>query len=222
MKPLTISARWALALMLIAPAALLQSAPRVEEKVKDSEWHVVIDRIPASLDEFRSLRDAISGTPQGGIAAYLVAHLVMIGNPDLGERCLVLALDMGQLARKGPKSRRPDVDGWEIGGSERMKMSTSTFIRGRGFIAKSYVSGTSTAGGYALPSLPYTMVIRAHRMPYQEPDFWKGMVATSCTDSGAVPIHVKKNNRGIWKVINSSSFYSGCKPPPSSPVDDSL
>ena len=221
MKPLTTSARWTLVLMLIAPGALLQSAPRVEEKVKGSEWHVVIDRIPASLDEFRALRDAIAGTPRGGIAAYLVAHLVMIDKPELGEQCLILALDMGQLLRKAPNSRHPDVDGWEIGGSERMKMSTSTFIRGKGYIGKSFVSGTSTAGGYALPPLPYTIVIRAHRMPYQEADYWKGMVATSCTDSGAVPIHVKKNNRGIWKVINSSSFYSGCKPPPST-ADDSL
>jgi hypothetical protein len=202
----------ALCIALITPA-LLFSAPVIKEIEKGKTWHVSIDALPATLDQFRTLRDAIAGTPQGGIALYLIAHLIMAENPQLGEQCLIISLDMSQLGKKGAGSRGADVDGWQIGSSEKMKMNTTGFLRGKSYIASSYISGTSTSAGYVRPQLPWTFVIQAHKFQDANPDIWKGLASTSCNDSGYAPIHVKKNNRGVWKVVNSSSFYSGCKPP---------
>jgi len=198
----------------------INAAPRVEEKQKGKEWHVIVDSIPSNLDEFRAFRNAIAITPQGGIVVYLVAQLIMIDKPEFGEQCIVIALDRSELSKSNPASRRPSVDGWQIGTSEAWRMQTSSFQRAKSYVAKSYVAGTSTAGGYALPPLPYRYVIRAHAYQSSDPAVWKGLASTSCSDLGYVPIHVKRNDKGIWKVVNSSSFYAGCKPPPSNESDD--
>lgn len=201
------------AIIMLLSAALV-SEPRMEEKEKGKTWNVIVDRVPATLDEFRSFRDRLAKTPQGGIVVYLAAHLVMIGNPDLGEQCLVLSLDRSQLAKSPASSRRrPSVEGWQLGASEAMKLGTSGFLKDRSYAAKSFVEGTSTGGGYGLPPLPYRYVIRAHSFQDADLSTWKGLASTSCHDLGYVPIIVKKNNTGIWKVVNSSSFYSGCKDP---------
>lgn len=204
-----------------AIACSLMAVPHVEEKVKDKTWHVVVDRVPSTVEEFRAFRNSLAVTPQGGIVAYLVAHLIMIDNHDLGMRCLILSLDKSQLADSNMSARRRiSFEGWQLGASETMKLNSSGFAKDRGYAAWSFVEGTSTVKGYRLPPLPYRYVVRAHA--YQDPDasIWKGLASTSCHDLGYVPIHVKKNDKGIWKVVNSSSFYSGCKDPVAEEKDD--
>lgn len=210
-----------LSAMAVSQPGLADTQTWSVEQAEDSAWHVRIGHVPTSLEEFRAMRDTIADTPQGGLAAYLVAHLIMVDEPEMGEQCLVLTLDMSELEREGALSRRPTVEGWQLGASERRKMATSGFSRARKYVAKSFVAGTTTDTGYQLPSLPYTYAIRAHRVQDADPDVWRGMAATSCTDAVWVPIHVRRNNRGIWKVSNSSSFYAGCKPPPLE-IDDPL
>ncbi len=221
MKRSTVLRTMILVFAIAWTAAPAHTAPRVVEKEKDKIWQVTVDAVPKTLDAFMSFRDAIAKTPQGGIVVYLVAQLIMMDNPELGEQCLIVALDRSQLAEHKPGSRAVGVQGWQLGGSEKTRLGMSTFIRAKGYVAKSFVAGTSTATGYALPSLPYTYVIRKHKFQDANPSVWKGNVATSCSDLGTVPIHVTVNDRGVWKVSNSSSFYAGCKPP-TKKVDDNL
>ncbi len=195
-------------------AGFLFAEPRIEEKEKNKTWHVIVDRVPASLDEFRSFRNSLAITPQGGIVVYLVAHLVRIRNPELGEQCMILSLDKSQLAdSRQTAQRRISIEGWQLGASEIMKLNTGSFIKDSGYVACSFVEGTGPEDAYRLPKLPYRYVIRAHSYPEADPSIWKGLVGTSCHDLGYVPIHVKRNDKGIWKVVNSSSFYSGCIDP---------
>jgi hypothetical protein len=206
--------------VLIASAALISSAPSIKETQADKKWEVTIDKIPKTLDEFKAMRDKLASSPQGGIVVYLVGHLIMTANPELGEQCLIIALDKGQLAQAGSGSKAVSVEGWVIGSSEKYKLTISTFARSKAYVAKSYVAGTSTAAGYKLPPLPYKYIISRHSYQDADPNIWKGMVNTSCNDGGYVPIHVKVNSKGVWKVSNSSSFYSGCKPPVVNDDDD--
>lgn len=202
-------------------AGSLYAEPRVEEKEKNKTWHVIVDRVPASVEEFRKFRDGIAVTPQGGIVAYLVAHLIMIGDYTLGMQCLILSLDKSLLVDSKMTARRwISIEGWQLGSSETMKLGSSGFTKDKGYAAWSFVEGTNTATGYRLPQLPYRYVIRAHNYQDADPSVWKGHASTSCHDLGYVPLHVKKNDKGIWKVINSSSFYSGCKDPVREEKDD--
>jgi hypothetical protein len=209
-------------ILLVTAGAGLKSEPRVEEAQKDRVWHVVVDIIPSGLEEFRAFRDSLAKTPQGGIVAYLVAHLIMIDRPELGEQCLILTLDMSRLAKASGASRRPQVQGWQLGGAEIMLLQTSGFLQDRGYVAKSFVEGTKTSESYRLPPLPYKYVIRKHMLQDRNESSWMGHADTSCHDLGYVPIFVKRNDKGIWKVFNSSSFYSGCKNPPEAVSADDL
>lgn len=202
-------------------AGPIHAEPRVEEREKNRTWHVIIDRVPSTLEEYKAFRSKLAVTPQGGIVVYLVAHLVMIDNYELGMKCLILSLDKSQLDDSKMTARRLiSIEGWQLGSSETMKLGTSSFIKDRGYVACSFVEGSSTANGYRLPQLPYRYVIRAHSHQDTDRLVWKGLANTSCHDLGYVPIHVKKNDKGIWKVVNSSSFYSGCKDPVTEEKDD--
>ncbi|HOT45850.1 MAG TPA: hypothetical protein PLM53_14435 [Spirochaetota bacterium] len=202
-------------------AGPLYPGPRVEEKEKNRIWHVIVDRVPATVEEFKTFRNSLAATPQGGIVAYLVAHLVMIDNYELGMKCLILSLDKSLLVDSTMTARRwISVEGWQLGTSETMMLNSSGFVKDKGYAAWSFVDGASTAKGYRLPQLPYRYSIRAHAYQDSDPSIWKGHANTSCHDLGYVPIHVKKNDTGIWKVVNSSSFYSGCKDPVAEEKDD--
>ncbi len=215
--------KYFLTLFILAAAISgpLYAEPRVEEKEKNKIWHVIVDRVPSTIEEFKTFSNRLTVTPQGGIVAYLVAHLIMIDNYELGMKCLILSLDKSHLVDSKLTARRwISVEGWQLGSSETMKLGTSSFVKDKGYAAWSFVEGTSTATGYRLPRLPYRYVIRAHKYQDADPSVWKGHASTSCHDLGYVPIHVKKNDKGIWKVVNSSSFYSGCKDPVVEEKDD--
>lgn len=210
-----------LVIFVAVAAGPLYGEPRVEEREKGKTWHVIVDHVPATLDEFKIFRNKVATTPQGGIVAYLVAHLIMIDNYELGMKCLILSLDKSLLVDSAMTARRwISIEGWQLGPSETMMLGTSSFTRGRSYTARSFVDGTGGAQGYRLPQPPYRYVIRAHARQDADPLIWKGLASTSCHDMGYVPIHVKKNDKGLWKVVNSSSFYSGCKEPALVEKDD--
>ena len=49
----------------------------------------------------------------------------------------------------------------------------------------------------------------------------KVFVVCSGADSPR-PIHLKANNRGVWKVTNASSLFVGIRAPEKAAVDDEL
>ncbi|HOX46194.1 MAG TPA: hypothetical protein PK668_21500 [Myxococcota bacterium] len=219
----------ALALILVVLVAVPALAGgKVEQKDKES-WYVTVDKVPTTLEECTALRDELCTTPQGAMVYYVVAQLVVIANPDVGERCMVIGMDMSQLdetIKMLPKARRPDVKGYQIGASEWQKMATTGFVKDAKYTANSYVLGTDYKNGYKLPELPYKYYVSDHKIQKtgglsgEWDNTWHGFLATSCQDGGKVPFFVKKNDKGIWKMFQSSSFYAGCKDPPEAKSDD--
>ena len=200
-------------------------------KKDDKTWTVTIDAVPTTYEECKALRDDIGKTPQGGMAYFMVAHLVMIDIPDVGQKCLVIGMDLSHLAQNEKVSKsykRPSVKGYQLNIQQLQMISSQSFTKDAKYVAKAYVQGTKTENSYALPALPYTYVVREHKIQ-QTGGFndmwtntWHGFVDTRCSDSKSLPFHVKKNNRGLWKIFRYSSFYSGCKDPPAAAVDDDL
>ena len=220
MKTNTLLVFAALIIFAIASSSILVSAPSIKETRKDAAWEIAVDSIPRNLDEFKAMRDSLASSPQGAMVVYLVAHLILKDNPTLGQQCLIISLDMSQLVKASAGSKFAEVEGWTFGSSEGYKLNMSTFNRSKSYVANSYVKGTSTEQGYKLPGLPYKYTVTKHGYQDADPDVWKGMVRTSCNDQGYVLIQVKKNSRGVWKVFNSSGFYSGCKAPKTDDGDE--
>ncbi|MCC6807156.1 MAG: hypothetical protein IT381_07015 [Deltaproteobacteria bacterium] len=212
---------------LCAASASAFAGATVEEKDKET-WWVTVDKVPESLDECTALRDEMGKTPQGGMVYYHVAQLIMIDKPELGEQCLIIGMDMSELAetiRLQQKYRRTEVKGWQLGNKETDKMNSQGYKSNgcKDFAAKSFVVGTETAKGYALPPLPYKYFVRAHKVQQKGGEYdgtWHGFVNSQASDGGAMPYFVKQNDKGVWKMWKSSSFYTACKQPPKAKKDD--
>lgn len=54
--------------------------------------------IPASAEEFRSLRDSVARTPEGGAACFVAVLLAYSREQKLGRQCLTLILDRSNVA----------------------------------------------------------------------------------------------------------------------------
>lgn len=197
-----------------APAA---SGPTIEEKDAGETWYVNVPAFPTTVDEFKAMRDTLCTRPEGGMVAFIIAMQVFAGNEDLGYQCLALILDkslLGESINMRPQYRRPGVDGWQVGGEFQQLLASQGFQKHKPYAARTYVLGTSKDNGYALPEAPYRYYVRKHRTPPREGE-WKGFLNTSGNEAGGVqPFIMKVNSRGVWKMLQASSFFVGYAEPP--------
>src|SRR5262245_40252596 len=100
-------------------AALALTGAKVEEAEAGKTWHVTVDAVPKTVDEFIALRDVIATSPQGGIAAFLVAAIMYGENEAAGEQAIIAALDASNLidAKSGLQAKRPEYKGFKVGNS---------------------------------------------------------------------------------------------------------
>lgn len=171
---------------------------------------VTITQQPRTVDEFVKLRDEIANTPEGGATIFLMAYKIYNENQSLGEQCLVIAVDRGSLQQgniyKGFQLMRGDIS--------RMNSQLSSNPK----LPNSYIKGSSPENDYSV-NLPF--VFEYSTNPYsgnEEEGYLKLFVECSGADSPR-PLHVQKNNRGIWKAKNWSSVLVGIK---KKPVDDDI
>jgi len=171
---------------------------------------VTITNEPLSISEFEKLRDELSTTPEGGATIFLLALKIFSKDKILGNQCLVLAADRNSLTEgnvyKGFNLMRNDLSRIESQLNQNNK------------IPDSYIKGGSPENNYSI-QLPYIYEYSTNPSSGNEGD---GLIKLFVTCYGADtprPIHLKKNNRGIWKVNNWSSVIVGIKKPP---IDDDL
>jgi len=211
--------RFALALLALAGLARPAFADvKVEEKVAGKEWYVTVDAIPKTIEEFEKFRDEACKTPQGGMVAFLVAGLIYTEDPELGERCMVLTLDVEEYLSESIKVReqykRPDVKGWQVNSKMIGFIGSMSFQRQGKYAGKGYVMGTKPDDGYALPPLPYKYFLQKHSTAPKDKTGARFMVHTNGTDGGFLPFEVRPDGNGVWKVWSCSSFFAGTKEPP--------
>jgi hypothetical protein len=189
----------------------------VEEKDAGESWYVNVTAFPTTLDEFRAMRDSLCTRPEGAMACFVIAMQVWSTNEDLGLQCLALILDkslLGETINMRPAFHRPGVEGWQIGGEFMELMGSAGFQRSKAFAARTYVLGTTKDNGYALPPAPYRYYVRKHKTPAREGE-WRGFLNTTGNEAGgAYPFIMKVNSRGVWKMLQASSFFVGYVPPP--------
>lgn len=170
-----------------------------------------ISNIPTTIENFISIRDDLSATPQGGAAIFIVAMLMYVQNEELGMQAFTIALDRNNLVEdnSGYKGFKPD---------KSFIYMVQNYLKPRPYLANSYILNTSHLNGYSLPSKPYKIKLSTNPYSNISEDEIKLFIECSGADSPR-PIIMKKNDKGIWKTSNYSSLFVGIKTPP---VSDDL
>ncbi len=171
---------------------------------------VTVDKLPVSTDEFIQLRNTIAQTPEGGVTMFLVAMKIYSMNPELGEKCFVLAVDRGSLTSgntyKGFSLLKFD-----------MQLIKNQMAKDKN-LTNSYIKGSSPNNSYKV-KLPYIFTYSTNSYSGdKEAGPYKLFVKCSGADSPR-PITVKRNDKGIWKAVSWSSVLVGIK---KVPVSDDL
>jgi hypothetical protein len=166
---------------------------------------ITIDKIPQNIDEFIEIRNKFSATPEGGAAIFMLALKVYIDNNNIGHQCIVSSVDLSCLQQgdiyKGFKLNNSDFNLMKSQFSQNPK------------IPASYIQGAVPENNYET-KLPFVYEITSIT---GDNDYFKVFVKCNGADSPR-PVHVKKNDKGLWKAINYSSLFVGIKKPPV--VDD--
>lgn len=170
-----------------------------------------VNKIPDNFEDFKTLRDELATTPEGGATAFIVALIIYRDNPDLGKKCLTITIDK--------KGLRKDPNGYK--GYAPLKQDMTLIKRQfykNSLIINSYIKGSSPKNGYKI-SLPYQFIYTSNAYSGDRNNGrFKVFVACSGADSPR-PITMIKNNRGLWKASAWSSIVLGIKPVPE---DDDL
>lgn len=174
------------------------------------EWTIELPGLPSSVDELVALRDRLATTPEGGVAILVLALLVWGKDPKLGLQCLTVAIEQAQLSDgpDGYKGKQP---------SRVVLQNLKDRLAGKPHIIHSLVQGTSPQSGYALPPPPWRLSGREQPGDVRS-DKMKTFIRSTGADTPR-PVHVVKNDKGLWKANNWSSIEVGVRAPAPPPDD---
>ncbi len=158
----------------------------------------------ATVEEFLALRDRLATTPQGGAAMFVLALEAYARDEALGLACLTTLIEHKQLG-DGPGGFRGKAP------SRAAQQALRDRIGAKPWLARSYLQGTSPATGYAAPPSPWRVAVREQPGDVAAD---RAKVFVHCTGADSPrPLHLVKNEQGIWKANNWSSLEVGCRPP---------
>lgn len=188
---------FAILLMLLACAGLgAQNLP-----------DVTVPALPATVEEFISLRNQIATTPQGGAAMFVVALKMYADNPAEGIKALIVAIDSSQLSTsQGANS----YQGYAMRQSDFSLLTRQ--IEQAKYIPNSYFSSATPANGYQITA-PLTIRCSINRYSGEEA---RGDLKVFVATSGAGtprPLRLVKASNGYWKAREWSSLIVGVMRP---------
>jgi hypothetical protein len=201
--------------LLAAVVAASATAQPVSADVK-KEYGITVEKLPKTIEEFTAMRDKTARTPEGGVVMLLIALKMYQDDRTEGYKALVLATDRSELVES---NRAGNYKGFVLGGytPDALKSAFERFP----YLAHAYFPGTKPEDGYALGKGPYRFAFTPHRYrPLTDTEF-SLFVPSAGTDSPR-PMHLKKNDKGLWKASNYSSFLVGVRKPPEPEEHDDL
>lgn len=173
--------------------------------------NISLNRIPDNIEGFIALRDELANTPEGGAAIFILAMLMFAEDQNLGMQAFTIAMDRTNL--------REDIKGYKgFSPAASYDYHFKNFAQ-KLYWAKSYVLGTSPAGKYELPTVPYQISATRNAHSEQQNGDIKVFVACSGADSPR-PITLRVNDKGRWKVVECSSMFLGMRVPENDVSDD--
>ncbi len=172
---------------------------------------ISVDKIPATIEEFVTLRNNLSTTAEGGAAVFLLALKIYVDNPEFGLQCLVVSVDKNTL-REGDT-----YNGFALFKQDEDLIKKQ--LAHNKNIPNSYIKGSSPDNGYEV-KLPYEYEFSGNAYSGDKNEgTYKVFVACSGADSKR-PFTMKRNDKGLWKATMWSSVVVGIKKSKSENSDD--
>lgn len=163
--------------------------------------------VPKNMDDLLALRNQQANSPEGGGLVFVAAMLMYAQDEALGMQAFTLALDQSRLTEGTIYKDFAPLAGVQ----QDIK---NYFGKHKDHLANTYILGTKTQDNYKLPAAPYKMDFSRNKYSTQS----NGDVKVFVKCSGAAsprPISLRKNDKGIWKVVEFSSLFVGvAKPKP--------
>jgi hypothetical protein len=184
---------------------------------KQTRPAVQIDRMPTSVEEFKTLRDRIATTPEGGAAAFVIALKMYFDNPQVGIQCVIMQCHLPTLSQgDGPNS----YGGYTLGNSDHGTLKTQ---RERSpWVMNSYFPGATSENNYQMPTGAFQMNLSTNNYSGNANEgTLKVFIKSSGADSPR-PVTMVRNDRGVWKATMWSSLVVGCRPPANQRAVDDL
>ena len=170
---------------------------------------ITVETIPSNIEEFIQLRKQKATSPEGGAAMFCIAMKIYSENKELGEKCFVSIADRSEL-KTGKTYKGYTLSNWRTIRSASLRYP---------LIANTYILGSTPENGYTV-SLPYKYVFTTGKYS-GDPATGKIKIFVDCSGAdSARPIHMVKNDKGIWKASKWSSLYAGMKPVNKQVIDD--
>jgi hypothetical protein len=198
--------------VVLAALAPALCAPSAEGKTIDCFQNVSANctdvaprALPTSVDEFLKLREELAKTPEGAAMLFLFAAMVRLQNKDLGDQLLVLAVTKSKL-RSGKVYK-----GYALGSSARYLVQQ---MDRHPHCIRSYASSSNPENGYKLDpaQVGFKMRKQTRFVGSVESGRYKVFVCSSGT-STCRPMTLRRNDAGVWKADEFSSFAVGCRAP---------
>lgn len=173
---------------------------------------IELEALPNNIDDFVQWRDAQATTPEGGAAVYIAAMWLYTQNKTEGMKAIIVASHKQLLVeseKEGSYKGFFPTPGYD--------QDIRNYFGPKPYIANSYFNNTKPEDNYKLPS---KLSMTFTRNAYSEADNGDIKVFVKCSGAASPrPITLRKNDKGIWKVINYSSLFVGVIPP-GKEVDD--
>lgn len=148
--------------------------------------------MPENLDEFIENQETAATTPQGGALIFIQALIEYSKGTELGEEFMTHAIFEDDLVR-GDLSR-----------ADRYRLA-----RVHEFMARAYVDGTSPDTCYRIPDKDEIRLRFRDQTKYVgsiASGRYKVFVLSGDEELSARPMTLKRNDDGIWKVVEFSSM----------------
>lgn len=169
-----------------------------------------IQTLPTTIEEFENLRNQLSTTPNGGATAFMIALKIFTTDQQLGHQCFVLSVDRGSLSEGNV------YKGFQLSNADLSRLKSQIGYNPK--LADSYIKGANPENNYAV-NYPFVYEYSTNPTSGNEADGYMKLFIKCFGADSPRPIHVKMNNRGVWKVANWSSVIVGIKKPP---IDDDI
>lgn len=161
-----------------------------------------IDRIPASLDEFKALQQEVSQTPEGAVLMEILAMEMYNRDRELGKECVELAntdINVNFMTRRLMDLCMPEEQS------------------GRPYQPAAFFLGAKPENGYN-PTTPYTIQVRTSKVhPYEKVQLIKGYLLYLEVFSEGFDTQwrgvevVKQKGSEVFKVHNCPAMVTRCK-----------
>ena len=153
---------------------------------------VSVDRLPRSVEEFKSMRSMDFTKPENVCMMLLCALNLYVKDPEAGVETLDLL--------RGP---RP-MNGYDV-------QFLRDRMRGKSYLATAYFEGADPQNGYT-PGVPYTLEVMPSPRPQDtEPGYLKVFIRTTGADfPRPVTLRQKGNDWCLWEY---SSILTGIRLP---------